>query len=417
MKKTALLLILFVMAVSALGIKLNFYCLAWQPATVDTIYDIVDIWNAKNPDKQVNIIWGTWESSDQYLLTSFQGGNAPDIFHTDAEKFREFGMMGYAAPLNNYLDEDLKKDIPQKIFEDCYDFSGNLYAIPWCQETQVIFYNKDIFEKNGITLADDKMVSWEELISIAQKVTKTDSSGKTVTWGILAPLMERFEWTLIAQNKGTILVKDSKNKWKVDINEDAKKALNFYLDLITKYKVMPKDVISIDYTSLMQGFINGSYAMVTFGCWNRRFLLQNKDMKWGMLLVKNGENKINASDPQAFGISSMSKYKDEAFEFIKFMTNTENSAKISYDDYLFPVRDSALKDQRFDSQKNEWNLAKSWLAYSDNVKPGMPGFYSFEWKVFVPELEKVILGSIDLKTALDNATREGNKMLKKLGLQ
>ena len=76
MKKTALLLILSLMAVSALGIKLNFYCLAWQPATVDTIYDIVDIWNAKNPDKQVNIIWGTWESSDQYLLTSFQGGNA-----------------------------------------------------------------------------------------------------------------------------------------------------------------------------------------------------------------------------------------------------------------------------------------------------------------------------------------------------
>ena len=27
---------------------------------------------------------------------------------------------------------------------------------------------------------------------------------------------------------------------------------------------MPRDVISIDYTSFMQGFINGKYAMVTF---------------------------------------------------------------------------------------------------------------------------------------------------------
>ena len=417
MKKTALLLILSLMAVSALGIKLNFYCLAWQPATVDTIYDIVDIWNAKNPDKQVNIIWGTWESSDQYLLTSFQGGNAPDIFHTDAEKFREFGMMGYAAPLNSYVTADMISDSPAHIFEDCYDFTGNLYGIPWCQETQVIFYNKDIFEENGIRLPLDRMISWEELLDIAQRVTKRDDNGNVITWGILAPLMERFHWTLIAQKDGTILTKDSNHKWKVEINEGAREAIEFYLSLITEHQVMPRDVISIDYTSLMQGFINGKYAMVTFGCWNRRFLLQNKGFNWGMLLVKNEDNRINASDPQAFGISKLSKHKDEAFAFIEFMTNTENSAEISYSDYLFPVRESSLEDPRFSSPENEWDVAKAWLQYSDNVKPGMPGFYSFEWKLFVPNLEKVILGNMSLDAALKDTVTEGNKMLKKLGLQ
>ena len=99
------------------------------------------------------------------------------------------------------------------------------------------------------------------------------------------------------------------------------------------------------------------------------------------------------------------------------MTNTENSAEISYSDYLFPVRESSLEDPRFSSPENEWDIAKAWLQYSDNVKPGMPGFYSFEWKLFVPNLEKVILGSVSLDAALKDTVTEGNKMLKKLGLQ
>ncbi|MGC9322759.1 MAG: extracellular solute-binding protein, partial [Kosmotogaceae bacterium] len=105
MKKVFVISLLLIITAAVFAITLDFYCLAWQPAAVDKIYDLVDIWNMENPDVQVNIIWGTWESSDQYLLTSFQGGNAPDVFHTDAEKFREYGMMGYAAPLNSYVSD------------------------------------------------------------------------------------------------------------------------------------------------------------------------------------------------------------------------------------------------------------------------------------------------------------------------
>jgi len=282
---------------------------------------------------------------------------------------------------------------------------------------QVIFYNKDIFEENGIVLPDDRMITWDELVEVAVKTTKRSSQGVTTTWGFLAPLMERFHWTLIAQNDGHVLVMDDNGKWRVDINEGAREAIEFYLSLIVEHKVMPRDVISIDYTSLMQGFINGNYAMVTFGCWNRRFLIQSGAVNWGMLLVKNDGNKINASDPQAFGISSMSKHKDEAFRFIEFMTNAKNSAEISYNDFLFPVRKSALQDPRFSSSVHEWDTAKSWLQYADNVKPAMPGFYSFEWRVFVPNLEKVILGSTDLDRAIKTIIDEGNRTLRRLGLQ
>ncbi len=416
MKKRLALFLILGLTPLLFGVTLDFFCLAWQPAAVDAIYDLVDEWNLQNPDIQVNIIWGTWETSDQYLLTSFQGGSAPDVFHSDAEKFREFGMMGYAAPLNAYVTQEILDDIPASIIDDCYDFSGNLYGIPWCQEVQVIFYNKDIFAEQGIVLPEDRMITWDQLVDYAKKTTKTEG-GRVTRWGILAPLMERFHWTLIAQNDGQVLKMDDRGKWTVDFNKGAKEAIEFFLSLITDHKVMPKDVVSIDYTSLMQGFINGSYTMVTFGCWNRRFLIDSGRVNWGMLLVKNEGNRINASDPQAFGIAAASKHKEEAFKFIEFMTNTENSAEISYQDYLFPVRYSSLEDPRFNASLHEWDTARGWLQYADNVKPGMPGFYSFEWRVFVPNIEKVILGSISLDRAIQDTIDEGNRMLRRLGLQ
>jgi ABC-type glycerol-3-phosphate transport system substrate-binding protein len=288
--------------------------------------------------------------------------------------------------------------------------------VPWCQESQVIFFNETLFKENNIELPEDRIITWERLLEIAKEVTNVD--GEKKTWGLLAPLMERFEWTLIKQNNGKVLHQDDRGRWEVRITEEAKEAISFYISLITEHKVMPADVISIDYTSLMQGYLNQKYAMVTFGCWNRRFLNQiGSDFDWGMMWIKKSGNETNASDPQALGISVFSKHKEEAFEFIKFFTSKENSANISYADWLFPVRESALEDPRFSTEENEWNYAFEWLKNAKNVKPGMPGFYTFEWKVFVPMLEKVILGDLSLDEAYEKIESDGNVLLRKLGLR
>lgn len=396
------------------AIKLKFYCLAWQPGAVDQVIDIVDEWNENHPDIQVEIVWGTWETSDQYLLTNFAAGTAPDIIHTDAEKFREFGIMGFLEPLNKFLDEEIIKDIPEESWEDCKDDRGYIYGIPWCRESQVIFYNKRLFDRLGINLPHGRVVSWEELVEIAKKVVQL-TNGRT--WGLLAPLMERFHWTLIEQNNGKVLQTDEKGRWKVEITDQAKEAISFYLSLVIEHKVMPSDVINIDYTSLMQGFLNEKYAMVVFGCWNRRLLSQVKDFEWGLMWLKKGDNMTNAADPQGIGISRTCKHKAEAFEFIRFFTNSKNSAEIAYKDWLFPIRRSALQDPRFSAVENEWDFAYQLLKHAKNVKPPMPGFYTFEWKVLVPTLEKVILGKISLSEAYKHIELKGNELLKQLGLR
>lgn len=417
MRKVSAILLMITISITLLAsVKLKFYCLAWQPGAVDQVFDIVDEWNESNPDVQVEIVWGTWETSDQYLLTNFGAGTAPDIFHTDAEKFREFGLMGFVEPLNKFIDNEILKDIPNDAWRDCMDEKGNIFGIPWCRESQVIFYNRKLFRELGIDLPSDRIVTWDQLVEIATQIVQK-TNGKT--WGLLAPLMERFHWTLIEQNGGKVLQTDEKGHWKVEIDDKAREAIDYYLSLITKHKVMPSDVISIDYTSLMQGFLNETYAMVVFGCWNRRLLSESagKNFEWGLMWIKKGENMTNAADPQGIGISKASKYKKEAFEFIRFFTNTKNSADISYKDWLFPMRNSALQDSRFSEPKYDWNYAYELLKYAKNVKPPMPGFYTFEWKILAPTLEKVILGKLSTQDAYKEIEVKGNALLKQLGLR
>lgn len=418
MKKRYIFFITFLLSsVLFFSITLDFYCLAWQPQTVDEVYDLVDMWNEENPDVQINIMWGTWETSDEFLQTSFRGGNPPDIIHTDTDVLAEYGLMGFVSPLNNYISNEMLNDIFPWLFTECSDLKGNIYGVPWLQEIQVVFYNKDIFKENGITVPDNRMIGWDELLDIAQKVTIRDSkTGEVKRWGFLAPTMEYFHWALIEQNDGHVLVMDDKGKWKVEIDDNAKEAIEFYISLITKYKVSPPDVMSIDYTSLMQNFLNGRYAMVTFGCWNRRFLVQSKMDNWGMLLV-TGKNIVSPSNPQGLGISKACKYKEEAFRFVEFLTNTENSADMAYADWLFPVRNSSVEDPRFRSTEYEWNILYSWLPYARNVRSNMPGYLTFEWQAFVPQIERVILGEITIDEAFKNIEKEGNKVLKRLGLQ
>jgi len=407
------------LAAGAEPVELTFVTPAWLPDTVRSIKEIVAEWNENHPDIQVKIIWQAWENLDNYLLTSFQGGQAPDIFHDDSVMCYEYGYMGYAAPLDDYLTEETLSDIPQKYWDGVSDSQGSIYGIPFLQETQVIFYNKELFAEAGLTVPEDGMITWDQLRDFAQQLTKRDADGNVTTWGLLAPLEQRLWWCLVRENEGHVLNQHEDGTWHVEIDDNAKEAIKFYTDLVTVDHVMPQDVISYDFMSLLQGFLSEKYAMVSFGCWMRSWVIRlgKGKIDWGMLQVKGPNQTVTAADPQAVAIYVDSPHKAEAFLFIEYFTNTENSAKIAYADWLFPVRGSALQRSEFQAEEYQWNAAYQWLPYAQDVKEHMFGFLSWEWQSFIPQLELVILGEKDLDTALEDATTQGNLFLKRMGLQ
>ena len=400
------------------AVDLQFLTPAWQSDTVKELKAIVKEWNEAHPDIQVEIISQAWENIDDFMLTSFRAGEAPDLFHQDSVMCYEYGVMGYVEPLNEYLSDELIADIEDKYWEGVSDGEA-IYGVPFLQETLVIFYNKTMFAEAGIVLPEDGMITWEQLREYALALTSRDASGAVTTWGLLSPLEQRLWWVLVEQNEGQVLVQHDDGTWHVEVNDAAREAIQYYVDLVVADKVMPEEVLSYDFMSLLQGFKTGKYAMFSFGCWVRSWInrLTRGELDWGMLQVEGPRLNVSEADPQSIGIYSGSPYKEEAAQFIEFFTSTENQVRLAQADWLFPTRQTALAYPEFQTEEYEWDVAYQWLEFARDIKPHMFGFFSWEWQSFIPQIELVLLGDQDLETALETATVQGNRFLQRMGLQ
>lgn len=405
-------------AVGVSGVQLQFLTPVWQSETVKEVKAIVSEWNETHPDIQVEIISQAWENIDDFMLTSFQGGQAPDLFHQDSVMCYEYGLIGYVEPLNAYLSDEILADIPEKYWAGVRDGDA-IYGVPFLQETLVIFYNKSMFAEAGITVPEDGMITWEQLREYATCLTVRDARGEVETWGLMSPLEQRLWWVLVEQNQGQVLCQHDDGTWHVEIDDAAGEAIAFYTDLVVEDCVMSEEILSYDFMSLLQGFKTGKYAMFSYGCWVRSWIarLTRGQLEWGMLQVQGPKENVTEADPQAIGIYAGSPHKEAAAQFLAFFTNTENQTRIAYADWLFPTRQTALDWPEFQSEENQWNVAYQWLPYARDVKPHMFGFFSWEWQSFIPQIELVLLGDRDLETALERATEQGNQFLRRMGLQ
>ena len=398
-------------------VTIKYYTLAWQPGVVKAVRETVAAWNEENPDVQVEIVWGSWAAANEFLLTSFLGGDAPDVFHQDAVMCYEYGALGFAEPLGPYLPDDALTDVPQWMWDSASDYEGTVYGYPFLVETHAIFYNRALFAEVGIDVPEDSEITWEQLVDYAQRLTQRGEAGDVTRWGLMASVMEKFPWMLVTQNGGQIVHRRDDGTWIVDVDEPAREALEYYCDLVTEWEVMAPEAISSDYTYLMSGFSQERYGMIIFGCWNRRILVQWDNVDWGMLHLRGPVNNVTSGGPQAHGMWSGSRHKEEAGRFLNYLSRTENLIEIAYPDWIFPARVSGQSDPRFHDEEYQWDLASSWLAYAADVLPRMPTIIAFDMRVIVPELERVMLGKKSLEDAIEAMEEKGNEYLKQAGLQ
>ena len=117
-------------------VTLRFQSLAWQEESVEANKELVKEWNATHPGIKVDYIQGSWDSVHDQLLTSFEGGEAPDIIHDASDDLADFAYGGYLADLSDLLPKRLKSAIPQHSW-DTTTFGDGVYGVPFLQEPRV----------------------------------------------------------------------------------------------------------------------------------------------------------------------------------------------------------------------------------------------------------------------------------------
>jgi sn-glycerol 3-phosphate transport system substrate-binding protein len=269
-------------AVAAEPVQLSF----WYPVDLGgglakVVDGLVGDFNKTHPDIQVTATYtGNYDVTLQKIQASKLAGTLPDVAVTEISSVPVLGALGAAQPVDELIASSGGKQFLDRFWPSMLlncTYGGKVYGVPFQRSTPVMFSNKDAFAEAALD-PEKPPATWDELTSVAQKLTKHDGE-RTTRWGIELPL-EAFNWFYYAvtyANGGETLTADgTKVLWDQPKNVEA---LQFWHDLVNKYKVTPA------YTPWNDGpqeFAAGKTAMVWHSTGSQAFMRQNVKFHWGL---------------------------------------------------------------------------------------------------------------------------------------
>lgn len=130
--------------------------------------DLVERFEADNPNITVEVEVVSWNDIDQKLKTMVQTGDLPDIGNLNY--FSSFAADGLLYPAEDLLPAETLDDMVETFIENS-KYEGVAYAVPDLASARLFFYNTDIFEQAGLT--KDDIVTWDGVKAAAEKIAET----------------------------------------------------------------------------------------------------------------------------------------------------------------------------------------------------------------------------------------------------
>ncbi|MEO3745413.1 sugar ABC transporter substrate-binding protein [Plantactinospora sp. B5E13] len=392
-------------------VKLRFLSLAWQKESLQANKDLVAKWNAEHPDIQVEYVQGDWNSVHDQLLTSFEGGDAPDIVHYEAAAIGEFSKQGYLADLSGLLSDDFKGQIDKGIW-DTATFDGKVTGVPFLLESQVVIANKKLLDGAGITVpAADGGWSWDEFQTNAQKLTKPGQYG--VAWALKSPTNRVLNLAL--NFDGKYFYPDG-GKTEVRIGAPETEVPKRIHDMLYTAKSAAPEALGMSGADTLPGFFAGKYAMIPGSVSLRQQMVEQapKDFDWVTLPPVRGLSANQAANPQTLSVSADSAHPKEAAQFLEFFLNPANMAQLAKGDWLVPTGKQANEELvKATGGKQGWDVAAA-SAADLTVAPFqmVDGYPEWKTKYATPALQQYFANKITLDQLATQLVDGGKQVLR-----
>ena len=319
---------------SAADLELRFY---YPIAVSGPITKLVDEMAAdfakSHPGITVKPIYaGDYVQTIGKALTAMKGGDVPDM------------AILLAADIITLTDEDavvamddLATEPEDKAwlaafypaFMENAKLGGKTWAVPFQRSTPVLYWNKDLFKEAGLD-PDKGPQTWDEMRAFAKKTTKKDASGNVTQWGLEIPSDGNTSWLFTglatANDVRLVNVEGTKTNF---ADPKVVEALTFFRDLSTVDAVQPKGLTS--WGAAPRDFLEKKFAMIWTTTGNLSNIRKNATFPFGVGMLPA---KAHFGAPTGGGnfyiFKGVSAERQKAaFEFVKWMTTPENSAKWS----------------------------------------------------------------------------------------
>ena len=296
-----------------------------------------------NPNARIDVDLQKISSGDYYtkLLLALQGGSGPDVTHVGGDAIGEMVDAGYLAPLDEYVARwDDWRFYPDAVKQGV-TYQGKVYGIPYGLDTRFLYYRKDVFQKAGLdTTWQPKNV--QDILDTARQVQSRVSdvipyviyAGKagdtgTANHGFL-PVLYAFGGAL----------QDNSGKWIGD-SQALRKTFGYYQQAYIQDKLVPSEVLTTPkpWTAMREKEGNGGLALLFEGGWvyggwaGKDKAATQQNIGHVLFPTESGGPSFTIGGPgTVWMITTQSKNKDLAWEFIKTWNNKDTVAKLNIDD-------------------------------------------------------------------------------------
>ena len=259
------------------------------------------------------------------LLTVYRGGGKiPDVIMVQADQIYRLEKFKLIQSVN-YIFDDLKERFVDKA-EEAFKLDGRIWAIPFYLDTQLVFYNPDLFEKYDVPVPFDNWTI-DDMIRMARSFREKGFTGLawnaySVYWFI--PFQIGFGKKNLVED-GRINITDEPSIEAVEFINNLKKE-----NLI---RIMERD-------AMVAKFIDGKVAMILSGS----FMIP-EFMKLGLDFrvihyPYNPRTKMYISpllDFKGFAITRKTKNPILARRLIEYLTNIGAQSRFCMKVHKLPV--------------------------------------------------------------------------------
>lgn len=401
-------------ASTAENIELEFYFPVAVGGPITKIIDqLVADFEAENPNISVTPIFGgSYAETMTKAQTAIQGGNSPDLAVLFSIDLFTLLSMDAIEKLNPYFEEGYIEDFYEGFMSNSR-IGEDVWSIPFQRSTIVLYYNKDAFKEAGLD-PEKPPANWDELVEYAEQLT-VEEGGNVTQWGLEIPSTGYQYWmfqALALQTDKNIMSEDGTEVF-FDTPANVE-ALQFYVDLGQKYKVMPEG--TIEWATVPSDFISGKTAMMFHTTGNLTTVKEGAEFDFGVAFLP--ANKQYGSPTGGGNLYIFKDIPDEnkeaAWKFVEFLTEPERVAQWSIDTGYVATRQSAYETdllKNYISDFPEAEVARDQLEYADSE---LATYQNGQvQKILNDKIQAALNNEISVSDALKEAQQEADQVLER----
>lgn len=271
----------------------------------------------QNPGIKVELQTIGYDDYFTQLQSKVVGGNAADVFELNYENFVSYASEGALQDISSFLKN--AEGFNQTAL-NAFNYNGAQYGVPCSFSNVVLFYNKALFDKAGISYPTDDW-TWDEMEKAGKAIR---ALGKDV-YGLYRPVTFHEFYKAAAQNGGALMSADGK-AFTMTLASNVK-ALERMVAWQNDSNIMPTEA-QMGGMGDWDLFKSGRLGMIVTGIWAFNDFTANCPFEWDIVvepgLARHGSHFFS----NGYVVSATSKHPEEAARLAGFLGGSKEAAGI-----------------------------------------------------------------------------------------